>query len=370
MTPPHSRPFRPADGCAGHGASQPVGGTERAELPLGEAQAIAREIVGAVEWMGQGTQGWCVCPGIARHTKANAKTDCKVVVEPVAVGGGTLAPGVYCFHGSCESEVRAASFQLRSSLGKRRVAGGGRALQASPARLPVRPPEPDFDPAKLAAIAARRPDVDEDFLAARSRKAVDNRTCASFLHELYRPGECVVIFDVFKSQGQAVWTCPAPPYNALTLEHFRRGRKHGVWFLANPVTGKYALTDTGTLSRRSRGNVTDWRYLVIESDEADPAHWLAALAQMPLPISAIYTSGGRSIHALVRVDARSKEDWDAQVAALKRPLRILGADKNNFSAVRLTRLPCCERVETGGMQRLLYLNGSPDGTPICEQRKL
>jgi len=168
------------------------------------------------------------------------------------------------------------------------------------------------------------------------------------------------------------------------LSNPRNGKPRGVWFLCNPVTGESVADgnlnedDTPHLTRRSWRTITAWRYLVLESDEAAPAHWLSALAQLPLPISAIYTSGGKSIHALVRLDARSKQDWDAQAAQIKPIVIPLGADPGAISGVRLTRLPCCERLGTDDrdgafvpyseprMQKLLYLNPTPDSTPICE----
>jgi hypothetical protein len=66
-----------------------------------------------------------------------------------------------------------------------------------------------------------------------------------------------------------------------------------------------------------------------------------------LRIAAIYTSGGNSIHALVRVDAKSKVDWDAKAARLKPVMTVLGADPKNITAVRLTRLPFCHRGQQG-----------------------
>ena len=85
-------------------------------------------------------------------------------------------------------------------------------------------------------------------------------------------------------------------------------------------------------------------------------------------------------HALLRVDAPSKEGWDEIRDALAPLLIMLGADISSLSAVRLSRLPCCERLgkqdehgvyqnfEDGPhLQRLLYLNPQPDGTPIIQQ---
>jgi hypothetical protein len=86
---------------------------------------------------------------------------------------------------------------------------------------------------------------------------------------------------------------------------------------------------------------------------------------MPLRIASICESGRRSIHALVRVDAASKAEWDRLVAPIKPVLITLGADPGALSAVRLSRLPQAMRGER--CQRLLYLNSQPSGMAICKQ---
>ena len=358
--------------------SSPLGSWRYHGLFLREAQTIAESVVGAVSW--NGAEGFCQCPGEGQHTTRTTATDCKVVCEAVEKPGGLLKPGVYCFHDSCSSATEAVSFLLRSALGKR---SPGQPWQYSP---PARPPAPkrkppEFDAAKLKRIAAKLDGVDAGWLAERSPVCPWNRTPASYLHALYAPGEKVLIFDVFDSQGQGVWTHDGLPYDARELDCFRTRKREGVWFLINPVDGEPHLNDNGHESTRSAANVTSWRYLLIESDLAEPCDWLAVLVQVPLPISAIYSSGGRSVHALVRVDAESKAHWDAVAASLKPALTILGADPKAMSAVRLSRLPGCERLgttDTHGiyhpfpngprMQRLLYLNPAPDSTPIYDKK--
>lgn len=338
-------------------------------LDIGAAQQIAESVVGAVDW--RGVEGYCACPGIGRHSSRNAPTDCKVVVERTAAG---VAPGVYCFHSSCSDEVEAASKRVRSLLGKQLPA---------PGPLPQRPirkhkPAPVFSPEKLERFARRIPPVTPEFLLVISPKSVHNRTPASFLHEITQPGERILVFTEYRSQGQFLWQHQPPPFNACELDRFQRGAREGVWFLNNPVTGEDAPNDSGKPSRRSWKNVTNWRYLLIESDEADPDHWLAALAQLPLPITSLTTSGGKSIHALIRINADSKEEWDDIVGRMKSTLITLGGDKKAMSAVRLTRLPLCERVgatdnegrwaayDAPRMQQLLYLNPDPMNVPLYE----
>jgi hypothetical protein len=260
-------------------------------------------------------------------------------------------------------------------------------------------------------VAGLAPAVDEEFVKARSPLCPETQTPASFLQRLYRPGERVLVFDAFESQGLHVCECVESPYDARSLDHLVNGFKDGIWFLCNPVDGKWHPNPRlgGKRSRRSEESVTAWRYMVLESDEAEARDWLAVLVQLPLRIAAIYSSGGRSIHGLVRLDASSKADWDAKARRLKPLMTILGADPGSITAVRLTRLPGCYRMQegppgrkrpfvtkrwvdeplefdeagdpiwmplrrgeapaenlwTGGnLQELLYLNPEPDMTPI------
>ena len=120
------------------------------------------------------------------------------------------------------------------------------------------------------------------------------------------------------------------------------------------------------MSCRSEESLTAFRYAVLESDLAPADLWLAFIVQLPIRIAAIYTSGGRSIHALIRLDAASKAQFDAIVAPLKRPLKLLGVDPACLSAVRLTRLPGCWRPEKRNFQKLLYLCPDPPDVRLAD----
>jgi len=229
----------------------------------------------------------------------------------------------------------------------------------------VRPAKPKFCLMVLKRIAGKVAVIANvvDFVRLASPVCVDTQDSASVLRRLYRhgSGEKVLIFSDMKSQGQFVWE--ANRSDAIQNHHLPAGDE-GVWFLPQPVTGEFYANPRlgGKRSRRSEEAVTAWRYAVLESDEADPDDWLRCLIQMPLRIACICESGGRSIHALVRVDADSKASWNALIHQVKPALVTLGADRGALSAVRLTRLPQARRGER--VQRLLYLNPAPDGTPI------
>ena len=251
-----------------------------------------------------------------------------------------------------------------------------KAFAAQVARTTPRPCKHSYKPDRLTQIARRMDGFGPAELAARSPIRPDTRTPASFLHSLYKPGEQILLFTRFRSQGQAVATRPpdGEPYDARALEEFTKPPEGmGAWFLCNPVSGDWITlerlkspSNPKGLTCRARENITSFRYLVMESDIAPPALWLAALVQIPLPIVAIYSSGGKSIHSLVRMDAQSSEHWHELKGKLAPALLTLGADDAAMSDVRLSRLPGCFRAEKGRWQELLYLNPQADETPICE----
>lgn len=219
----------------------------------------------------------------------------------------------------------------------------------------------DFELEKLLRVAAPwRDKVDLLWLANRS--AVDPATlsAAAFLKTLYGPAEKILCFTNEYSQGEALWPAEAPPTFG----------KVGVWFLPQPVSGEYMPNPDGKPgangeapppSRRIGRCVTAFRYIVLESDKAPMRDWLGFIVQAPLQIEAIYTSGSRSIHSLVRVDAKTYEDWHAKKNELMPFLvatMMMGGDKSTFSTgVRLSRLPGCLRH--GKMVEVLKDDGTP-----------
>lgn len=228
----------------------------------------------------------------------------------------------------------------------------GQRLEQRPVSKPR--PKPQFDVEALRRVAGDLAEaVDLPWLANRSEVDPATVSAEDFLARVYSAaaGERVVVFSEYKSQGQAIWPVERIP---------TRG-PDGIWFLAQPVDGKSRPNPRlGKMSRRSEESVLSWRWMVLESDEAPVRLWLGALARVVPNIAAITTSGGRSVHALVRVDAATKREWDATKRKVMQ-LVVAGADPGALSAVRLTRLPACWRGEKE--QKLLYFAPSaPDLT--------
>ena len=355
-------------------------------MSMVERKAIAEKLLGAPlteEW-----GGFCRCPGAERHSTKNGARDFRVILEG--------APTGYCVHASCAAEVEAFNKELRRQIWRAEhggvvgngTRGTGRADDRNVAAMPrgeAAPKRRDLDEAAVGRVVEGVPVIDREWL--RLRSPVDVGTCGleGFFRAVYEEGERVLVFTRFTSQGDFLWWVGKGGFRlgaregvAAVRSEMPSGGRCGVWFLANPVDGKwheakYLEDGMRKLSRRSESAVTAFRYLVLESDVLDEARWLKVLVKLKLPIVAVYTSGSKSVHALVRVGADSKAEWDHVRNELQPLLTALGADGAAMSAVRLTRLPFTLRhgsekrdgtyVEWSrpGRQELLWLDDAPDG---------
>lgn len=233
---------------------------------------------------------------------------------------------------------------------------------------PKRPDKPVFKPETLDAAASAS--YDAAYFFNRSKIDVSQVSARKFLKTLYdRPNEKILVFTSQLSQGDAVFPDEKIPV---------RGRD-GVWFLSAPVDGLWRKNERAAMgkdgkvkrSRRIAECARRFPYMLLESDEADSAKWLSLIAQLPLPIDAVYTSGGRSIHTLVRIDARTANEFNSIKERLAPALAFLvesGLDFRAITPMRLTRLPQAMRGDK--LQRLLYLCPQSDSTPIAKRPPL
>ena len=109
----------------------------------------------------------------------------------------------------------------------------------------------------------------------------------------------------------------------------------GAWIRANPVSD----TDGKDSS------VSAYRYAVVESDAIPIDKQIKILRESQLPIATLTTSGGKSVHALVKVDAPDLVEYRKRVAVLYDYLESKNfvVDEANKNPSRLTRLAGIKR---------------------------
>lgn len=361
-------------------------------LSIEQQIEIARTLLPDLEDLGNG-QCLGTCPGVDCHTTSSGRRDWKIWFTE---GQG---PHEHCVHKSCAAARDALMQQLYAALRAKDPAARAKdrdtsARWAEYRKAPTERPAPAeaYDPKLAAAVASYCPAgaVDDDWLRAHSPIRIPkdpHAWPALLLNSLYREGEHIIVFTKFASQGQLLHT---PGESTVRLEEyppaagsitpvrprsgFPLGAQNGVWFLCSPVTGEWLPNDNNRdrhgakLGRRHAACCTRFPYLVLESDEAPPSVWLRILVQLQDPIVAVYTSGGKSYHALIRVDCNTKEEFDAARRAYIARLAALGADPAAISAVRLTRLPGCLRYGSGqGAEYKPYLDRDGNAAPRMQQ---
>ncbi|MBF0775981.1 DNA primase [Streptococcus azizii] len=105
----------------------------------------------------------------------------------------------------------------------------------------------------------------------------------------------------------------------------------GAWIRFNPLDGKGVKND----------NVTDFRYALVESDSMELGKQYALFKELELPIAALVHSGKKSLHAIVKVDARDYQEYRKRVDYIYQICKKNGLDidTQNRNPSRLSRMP-------------------------------
>lgn len=105
----------------------------------------------------------------------------------------------------------------------------------------------------------------------------------------------------------------------------------GAWIRFNPLDGNGVRNS----------NVTEFRYALVESDGVEIEKQNSILRELELPIACLVHSGGKSLHAIVKIDAADFSEYRKRVDYLydvcqKNGLQV---DTQNRNPSRLSRMP-------------------------------
>lgn len=184
----------------------------------------------------------------------------------------------------------------------------------------------------------------------------------TYLETLYEKDDFVgyVTNDVWQD-GEGRWVPAKGVFTRTAGELISSLRKHpddmgatigdwkpevGAWIRFNPVDGEGVKND----------NITRFKFALVESDTMPVSDQDAVYRKLELPIACLVHSGGKSLHAIVRVDAEDYSEYRKRVEFLydfleKNGLRV---DKQNRNPSRLSRMPGVTR--NGNRQYLVATN--------------
>lgn len=179
-----------------------------------------------------------------------------------------------------------------------------------------------------------------------------------YLETLFLPDEKVgyVTNDIWQD-AEGRWVPSKGVYDRTAAELIASLKKHkddlgatigdwkkdvGAWIRFNPVDGQGVKNE----------NITRFTYALVESDTLPIAEQDILFRKMELPIAALVHSGGKSLHAIVRVDAENYEEYRKRVQFLYDFLEKnnISIDKQNRNPSRLSRMP---GVTRGGNRQYL-----------------
>jgi RecA-family ATPase len=105
----------------------------------------------------------------------------------------------------------------------------------------------------------------------------------------------------------------------------------GAWIRFNPLDGNGVKNE----------NVTDYRFALVESDDMDIDKQNAIIRELELPVACLVHSGRKSLHAIVRIEADTYDEYRKRVDYLYNVCKKNGfkVDSQNRNPSRLSRMP-------------------------------
>lgn len=179
-----------------------------------------------------------------------------------------------------------------------------------PAQQLIRYLETLFEPGEVVGFVTKSWKTEKGKYVPKD-KGIYNKTAGQLIEELSRCGD-----DIGSVVGD---------YDA----------DGGAWIRFNPLDGNGVRNE----------NVAELRYALVESDSMDLEKQNAVLRELELPIAALVFSGGKSLHAIVKIDAENYPEYKKRVDYLygiceKNGMTI---DTQNRNPSRLSRMPGCVR---------------------------
>jgi RecA-family ATPase len=127
------------------------------------------------------------------------------------------------------------------------------------------------------------------------------------------------------------------------------GKIHqGLYFAINPLI---TVADG-----RKKKNIAKYKYALVEFDTISLKQQWQLLKKSKIPCATICYSGNKSLHALIKVNAKDQGEYDERVTYILNHFSEYDVDTQNKDPSRLSRFPGCTRGDTLLDQTLLAVN--------------
>ena len=204
----------------------------------------------------------------------------------------------------------------------------------------------------------------------KSRRTVSHSVGPSLVHKddfiqalqaAFLPDELVAVCDARWQEDR--WVPDAAMIKSRT-QWEKHHSKRPIDLICSTGGGAYiGINPLSTLQGgRKNDNIHAYRHVLAEFDDGDQEEQRRALETSGLPITLIVTSGKRSIHGWIRVDAANKQEWDDRRDQIFAQLKC---DPKNNDPARVSRCPGVLREVDGVrvLQALLATQIGPGEWP-------
>ena len=204
----------------------------------------------------------------------------------------------------------------------------------------------------------------------KSRRTVSHSVAPALVHKddfiqalqaAFLPDELVAVCDARWQEDR--WVPDAAMIKSRT-QWEKHHAKRPIDLICSTGGGAYiGINPISTIQGgRKNDNIHAYRHVLAEFDDGDPDEQRRVLETSGLPITLIVTSGKRSIHGWIRVDAANKQEWDERRDQIFAQLKC---DPKNNDPARVSRCPGVLREVDGVrvLQALLATQIGPGEWP-------
>lgn len=214
---------------------------------------------------------------------------------------------------------------------------------------------PDDNELDIHSLVLDEAIIDPAFVSTESvpglpKKYKPEGDLLEYLTTLFQGSEFVGYCTAFRYDNEKERWLPERTVYRATADHLISELRNGKTIeqtvgTLNKDAGAYIRFNPLDGHGENNGNVTRWKYCLIENDTMPVDRQYSLLKALNLPIAFIVNSGGKSLHAITRVDAENAQQYRQRVQEIYSYCRKNGysPDENDKNESRFSRMPGVKR---------------------------